>query len=129
MINPQVKWYHYLSIRFLGQIAICFGSLLLAALQFTIYDIVEEDVVVFNDVCEVAVNHTYTTDAGKEKTYEGALAICGGDIVHLKALEAPYLYKVLTTDAEPVIMCEHTVSEFLKYEKWRCEIDPAEETT
>lgn len=123
MITNDVRWYHYLMIPFIAQIAIIIVSVVVFLLQLAIYDIFQEDVIVFSGQCDATIA---PRDSDGNVTYEGVMITCGEEDRNLGALETSYLYKVLTTGEEPVIVCDKTVSEFLKEVRWHCELDPEE---
>lgn len=52
-----------------------------------------------------------------------ATMMCGEDPLYLGALEAPFLYQLLTTGEAPAIVCKKTVSEYLGDVSWKCEMD------
>jgi len=121
MINKPFRWYHYAMPSFHMQVGImvfCFFALLM---QAGIYDVLEQDIVVFDGQCDVTVGPVLDGEVR-----QGAVATCGGETRNLGVLEAPYLYEVLTGERVPVIVCQKTQSEYLKEIHWSCEMDPEE---
>lgn len=120
MIERKARWYHYFMLSFSVQMGITLLALLITGVQLFVYMIKEEDVVVFNDACEVTVG---PTDEEGNVTRQGATMMCGDDKVNLNALEAPFLYQLLTTGQAPVIVCEKKVGEYLGDVSWDCKMD------
>lgn len=117
MIERKMRWYHYLMLPFWAQLGITVSAGLLILFQALIYDSLEKDIVVFNDVCEVTVGPK--NDDGS--TYEGARMMCGVTSMQLGHLETPYLFYMLTEGKAPAIVCVKTESEYLKETNWSCE--------
>lgn len=126
MIEHGRRWYHNMMLSFAGQVVIIIGCTVLIVLQFITYQIIEEDVVVFNDVCEVTIGPILDKGKETESVYRGATMMCGEDSRYLGALETPYLFEVLTKQRQPVIVCKKTVSEFLNDIDWSCKMDSTE---
>lgn len=123
MINPKMKWYHWTMVPFAVQAAVTIAALIMIGVQMMIYDGIEEDIVVFEGTCDVTVG---SVDEDGE-TRQGATMMCGEELRYLGALEAPYLYNMLTANASPAIVCVKTESEFLKEIAWTCDFESKEE--
>ena len=106
------------------QIGVVLASFFVLLIQLAVYDIIDEDIIVFNDQCEVEIG-----PEADGKVRQGAIMMCGDEQRGLGTLEIPYFYKVLTTDRNPVIVCVKTVSKHLKSINWTCEMDPTEDET
>tara|TARA_R110000851_G_scaffold6382_2_gene26011 strand:+ start:198 stop:584 length:387 start_codon:yes stop_codon:yes gene_type:complete len=123
MIEPKFRWYHYTMISFKMQLAACAVAVGGLFMQIIIYDMLEEDVVVFHDECTVEIGASFQK-AGETVIHRGTTTMCDGELRDIGNLEAQYLYEVLTTDRTPVIVCTKTVSEYLNEVVWRCAMDP-----
>jgi len=121
MTKHQRRWYHHFMLSIYAQMAIFVGAMIIFMVQGVVYAQIEDDLVVFSDECEVTIGPVNEDD---KVTRRGAIMQCGEDQRHLGAMEAPYLYEVLTNQREPVIVCVKTVSEFHKKARWYCEMDP-----
>lgn len=124
MAKRTFKWYHYLMWSYQIQTAIVVAFALLALVQLAFYDSLEEDIVVFNEACEVTVGPV--DEEGEVR--QGATMMCGEDKVNLGALESKYLYRTLTEESKPVIICTKTQSEYLKEINWSCDFEDNLET-
>lgn len=120
MIERQSRWYHYLMLDFTTQMALLILALIVTMAQILTYEFSEENIVVFNEACEVTVG---PTDEEGNVTRQGATMMCGEDFRHLGVLEAPFLYQLLTTGEAPAIVCEKRVSEYLGDVSWTCKMD------
>lgn len=118
MIERSPQWYHHLMLSFNFQFVIVCASAALAFVQFMIYAIMSDPVVVFNGTCSPVMGGVGVD--GVE--YQGVRAQCGDDLIHLSVLESPFLYKLLTTKTAPAILCEKTETEYLGEVSWKCNL-------
>jgi hypothetical protein len=128
MIEPKFRWYHYTMISLKMQMIACVIALVCFLVQVIMYDVLEEDVVVFHDECTVEIGATIVAD-GVTSIHQGASAMCDGIPTALGELQTKYLYTVLTTDQSPVIVCKKTVSEYLHEVAWHCVMGLKENNT
>lgn len=122
MIEKQPRWYHHLMLPWQGQMAVIVVTMLVAMVQYAIYDMLEEDIVKFEGQCEVIIG----PEVADNVVYKGTKMKCGDESVSMRQFESSYLYEVLTHNREPVIMCTKTVSEYLNETNWDCVMDPEE---
>jgi hypothetical protein len=120
MNDKSFRWYHYLMSSLLVQISVVLVVLVGSLVQIMVYDTIDNDIIMYDDVCQVEIGST-VDDFMTELT-------CGDENVPMETFSTEYLHIVLTEDRHPVIMCTKTISEYLKSTKWACEIDPEEPT-
>lgn len=130
MIDTSHKWYHYLMIPANTQFGIMAACAVMSMVQFLVYDVIQDNLIVFDEECVVTVGPILTNDSGEETVYKGASMLCGDKEVslHQMELEAAYLYEVLTNNKNPVIICQNSVTEYLRKSTWSCEMNPKEES-
>ena len=124
MINNPFRWYHYAMPTFHMQLGIMIFCFLTVMIQMFIYDVLEQDIVVFDGQCDVTVGPEIDGELR-----QGAVATCDDELQDLGVLEAPYMYEVLTNNRNPVIVCQKTRSKYFKEVNWSCEMDPEEDQT
>ena len=123
MIERQARWYHYLMLPFTVQVSAVIASGVLLTVQLCVYAIMSDPVVEFSGACEVTVGGLDSEGA----EIEGATMQCGGEPVDLGVLETPFLYALLTKEEQPVILCEKTVTEYIRETSWKCKMGNEEQ--
>lgn len=120
--NFDMKWYHHCMLQFPTQMMIVLIAIIVTVVQFGIYEAVQDDIVLFEDSCDVTMS--MTNDLGE--THRDVVATCGDERIPLRQFEAPYLYAKLVDGLEPDFQCKKTVSEYLRHLHWECSLDGSE---